>query len=124
MPLNWDSADTVLDTTDESDLALREAGIFATMAVGINHITEDNCLTFYKRVSLYERAMGAYRFQSTDEGSVPLFMSPEDVVRLIGLRTNAAPKTQTQFNKFIWEAHERWVVPWGFKMPLDRPVES
>lgn len=124
MPLTWDSSETALDNTNEADLTLREAGIFATMAVGIQHITRENCLDFYKRVTLWEKVSGAYRFKAVDGKAEPHFFSAEDVVRLIGLRTNASTKTKAQFNKSVVESHERWAFPWDFKMPLDTPVEA
>lgn len=119
MPLTWDYTDTVLDSENDHDKALAEAAIFATMAVGINHITEANCLEFYKRISLSEKVTGAFRFQSVDGAASPQFFTPEDVVRLIGLRTNAGTMTRTQFNKHIVAQHERYLLPYGFKMPLD-----
>jgi len=117
MPLTWDSTNTALDLSKEEDRVLQEVAVFATMAAGINHITEANCLDFYKRVSMWERVNGAYRHR--DYGKTDHFFSPEDVVRLIGLRTNASPKTQAQFNKSVWESHDRWNFGYQFQMPLD-----
>lgn len=122
MPLTWDSTETVLDLDNEDDSTLQHVAVFATMAVGINRVTEDNCLDFYKRVNFYERLNGAYRFGTdTDTGETsPVMFSAEDVVRLIGLKTNASPMTLAQFRKNQWDAHDRWNFAYGFKMPLDK----
>lgn len=120
MPLTFDWTDTDLSVDDDEDKVLAESAIWATMAVGINHITEANCLDFYKRVSMWEKVIGAYRF--ADSGKTSVYFTAEDIVRLIGLRTNASPKTKAQFYRSVWDAHERWNFPYGFAMPLDKAV--
>lgn len=117
MALHWDYSETDLDSTVEADRVLADAGIYATMAAGINHITKDNCLEFYRRISFHERVCGAFRIAA--DGTDHRF-SPEDVVRLVGLSTNASTKTLAQFRKDVWDMHDRWNFPYDFKMPLDK----
>lgn len=124
MPLTFDWTATDLDADNQNDQNLAECAIFATVAVGINHITEANCLDFYKRINFYERLNGPYRyhFDPKTNQRVDDFFTPEDVVRLIGLRTNASTMTLPQFRKAMWEAHDRWNFSYNFKMPLDKPA--
>jgi hypothetical protein len=122
MGVTFDSTETVLDLTNDYDSSLREAGIWAMHAAGYSHLTESNIREFYIRINMWERVNGPYRYQQMPEGKGDLFFSPEDCVRLIGLRTNASTKTKAQFYKSVWDAHERWNFPWNFQMPLDKAV--
>ena len=108
MPLTWDSTACDLpDTLSDDDAVTRESLIFATMAVGMNTITVENAREFFARASFWEKVNGAYRYDSG--GSV--FFKPEDVLRFVGLRTNASTKTKAQFYKSVWESHDRFNVP-------------
>jgi len=71
-----------------------ERTIFATMAVGIGKITEENWSEFYAR----------YAIICLFDGVTPL--SPEDVHRRIGLSTNVATETWVHWVKRI-VANER-----------------
>lgn len=108
MALTWDNtAVKDIDSLTDDESATIEALIWATMAVGINHITLDNARDFYARVSFWEKIAGAYRFDPNG----PVYLTPEDVLRFVGLRTNASPKTKAQFYKSAWDCHIRWNVP-------------
>lgn len=122
MPLTYDWSNTDLSLDSDDDRTLADAAIYATMGVGINHITEANCLDFFKRVSFYEKVNGAFRNRvNVDTNTVEdAFFTAEEVVRLIGLRTNAGLLTLPQFRKAMWETHDRWNFSYGFKMPLDK----
>lgn len=109
MPLTWDSTACDLpDTLSDEDAVTREALIFATMAVGMPTITEDNAREFFARVSFYEKVNGSYRFNGD---GTPAYFTPEDVLRFVGLRTNASRLSIVQFRTSVWKSHERWNVP-------------
>lgn len=103
MALSWDM--TAVADYENIDPALREAGIWATVGVGIPVLTADKVGEFYKRVGFWERINGAYRMN--DKGEDVRF-TRTDVERLVGLRTNASIHTKAQFIRKTWDAHERW----------------
>lgn len=108
MALTWDAtAVRDFDQLTDDERVTREALIFATMAVGMGEITEDNAQEFYTRLSFWEKVNGAYRFGDGEA----LYFTPEDVKRFIGLRTNVFPKmTKAKFHKHVFETHERFNV--------------
>ena len=77
--------------------------IWATMAVGINKITEKNALDFYKRVNAFERIFDAYR--TSAEG--PVYFTLEEIRQHIGLYTNASPLTEAEFRKNLFLRHSQ-----------------
>ena len=62
--------------------------IFATMSVGIGHITEKNAEEFYTRLAMLERVDGAMRRR----GGEPMCFTRDEVRAHIGLRTNVFPE--------------------------------
>lgn len=109
MALTWDAtAVRDYDQLTDNERVTRESLIWATMAIGMGEITDENAMEFYTRLSLLEKVTGASRFDG--EGK-PLFFSPEDVKRFVGLRTNVFPKwTKAKFKTHIMELHERFNV--------------
>lgn len=77
-----------------------QAVIFATMAVGINHITAATVDKFAERVAAWESAHGTM-LTSTD-GPRPL--TRDDVYDHIGLHTNASRFTDREFTKKLRSA--------------------
>jgi hypothetical protein len=111
MALTFDATNVRdFDSLTEDEKVTYNSLIWATMAVGMNTITEANAREFFARASFVEKVNGAYRV--SQDG--PLYFTPEDVLRFIGLRTNATPMTITQFRKNMWESHTRWNVPRNF----------
>ena len=107
---------TAVADYENIDPALREAGIWATVGVGIPVLTADKVDEFYKRVGFWERINGAYRMN--DKGEEVRF-TRADVERLVGLRTNASPHThlwQTRSQKGLLHpmiGHRRpWAAVW------------
>lgn len=73
---------------------------FATMAVGISRITEDNWKDFYNRLNMWERCAGPMLTRGDNPFHSPdNFLTPLEVYMHIGLGTNASSKTQAQFLK-------------------------
>lgn len=107
MALNFDWTKTDFSATDDNDRVTADALVWATMAIGMNEITEANARDFYARLSMWEKVVGAYR----NMDGKPLFFTPEDVLRGVGLHTNASRMTKAQFYKHMWEVHERFNVP-------------
>lgn len=78
---------------DENDRMLPEVEsiIFATMAVGINKITEDNYIEFFRRYVMYRYA---------NNYGEPFFDLAK-VQEMIGLSTNASTFTDAAFRKLL-----------------------
>jgi hypothetical protein len=102
MALNWN-----LEKVKDYKELLEENGefvgpygtiILATMIVGMNQITEKNHEQFYERIHLVEKVNGTFFYMSRE----PIFITLEDISRLIGLRTNASNKTKAQFIKDLF----------------------
>jgi len=73
--------------------------IWMTMLVGINEITEKTAPEFFKRLYAYQLVRGPM-VMYTDK-TQNRFISLADITRRIGLKTNASPRTQAQFNKDV-----------------------
>lgn len=99
MALTW-NAEKVKGWKDKGE-RVTDAVIYMTMLVGINEITDENAEEFFARVSLNEKLFGAALTKGGKERPLTL----EDIRGHIGLRTNAATMTRTQFNK---KQMDRW----------------
>lgn len=68
--------------------------IFQTMSVGMNQITNDNCVEFYGRLKTQESRFGITLF--TPDGKKSVYTL--DTVRMfIGLKTNVSNMTTKEF---------------------------
>ena len=116
MPLTFDWTNTDLSTESENDCVLADSLVWLTMGIGMNEITEANAREFYARASFYEKVNGPYRFHIDPETNqrVNDYFTVEDIVRAIGLKTNASLMTKAKFYKHMWEVHERFNVPSSF----------
>ena len=72
--------------------------ILATMIVGMNEITIKNHGQFYNRIHLVEKVNGTFFYDLRS----PVFITIEDIIRLIGVKTNASKKTKSQFIKDLF----------------------
>lgn len=81
----WDSEGNMTQTCSSM--------IWATMLVGINHITEQNIHEFAYRLEFDRRLCGT--FKTGDDQPV----RPETLRPFIGLKTNASTWTRLQFEK-------------------------
>lgn len=99
---------------DGSPVGLAETMIFMTMFVGIGRITRENALEFYQRVHYYEKQRGSLRTQNGND----LYITPQEVHRFIGLRTNASAETPTQFKKRLWDLFIRETA-WEWKQAME-----
>ena len=82
----------------ESDLnVVAKSLVFISMFVGINKITEDNYLEFWRRVDVYQKVYGTMFQISDGDGWNPYFLTEDDVKNHIGMSTNASPITKQKF---------------------------
>lgn len=79
----------------QSEPAVTDALIWATMNIGISKITEANVNEFYKRIYLHQSLFGAYLFKDGKED----FVTKQDVINRIGLYTNATDETRPAYIK-------------------------
>jgi ribosome biogenesis protein Nip4 len=79
-----------------------EAIIFYTMTIGMREITEKNWEQFYNRINFWEKINGTSLYIRKRKKMQPLFVTKEDVQRMIGLKTNASTKSLTQFKKDLF----------------------
>lgn len=99
MGLHW-SIEKVRDheaLTTEEAWTTTNAIVWATMAVGIGDLTEADAPTFYARLHVYERLVGAFRIGADG----PIYFTPAEVRRYIGLHTNVARDTDAAWRKRI-----------------------
>lgn len=80
--------------------ARTESLIWATMIVGIDAITESNYREFFTRLRMSERAVESLL---VGEGRQPVLCTLEEVRAHIGLSTNAARLSKSQFAKRLCE---------------------
>lgn len=102
MSLNWNiTACTNFESLQsEEEWTVTDTLIWATMIVGMREITEANAAEFYARLHIFESLNGSLVFSFDENGErQPHFITPEDVMKRIGLRTNASTETFAAFTK-------------------------
>jgi hypothetical protein len=72
--------------------------IWATMAIGMSSITEENHVHFYNRLRLYEEFYGGYYKKVRNSHKVD-FTPLKEVQKMIGLRVNVSNISATEFLK-------------------------
>lgn len=93
MPLNWNMKRVwgYEELTEGSEWAKTETLIWASMAIGMSEITKDNWLEFWARFDYYNRLI---RINNSE-------VTASDVLRRVGLSTNADDRTELQFIKTL-----------------------
>jgi hypothetical protein len=112
MSLNYDL--TEIKDWQKLNPMITQAIVFATMFVGMGHITEENAPQFSARLDAWQKLHGcslikaAKRPDGTEYGKrIP--MTINQVRRYIGLRTNVGLDTPSQFGKrLIGEFKKTW----------------
>ena len=110
MSLNWDITRVKGDpkewTPEQNDSTT--VIIWATMVIGMGEITEANAQDFWLRLDMYQKVTG---------GWTPA-VTPADVRRLIGLRTNVSKETDAAFRRRMAEiSADRSRVAWNAPVP-------
>lgn len=110
MSLNWSAKDVKNWETVNTDenWPLIQNIIFYTMSVGINQLKADNVEEFRRRLLMYSMLDGGQAMQEDSERYTLEFFNS-----LIGLYTNASPKTKTQFNKWLIQVMEDRIERFG-----------
>ena len=87
-----------IENWKEVEPHIREAFVWATMAVGIGQLTEELVPVFYGRMKLIEKINGPWWNQRTDKEGVfeGHSLTPKDVRRMVGLWTNATFKPEAE----------------------------
>lgn len=107
MSLNYDTTKCDPPTPqNDNEAQARECLIWGTMATGINEITIANWPEVYARMCMIEKVNGPYRQivpgKDTVSGDpIPVYITPAEVKRWIGMHTNASPKTRIQFMRWF-----------------------
>lgn len=85
--------------------------IFTTMAVGIYKVTLQNYHEFWQRQIVWKKAVGPLYQEIVSEPTdpkfeqwVPIVLTLDECRALVGLGTNAAKLTRTQFYTKMWDA--------------------
>lgn len=78
---------------------LTETLILLTLPMGVREITESNVGEVWARLDMLQRIQGAFlnRYSEEAEKIEDVWFTAEDVIRHIGLSTNAAELTRNQF---------------------------
>ncbi|MCR5266773.1 MAG: hypothetical protein K6E29_09325 [Cyanobacteria bacterium RUI128] len=86
-------------TRSKRNKAVAYALPFATMAVGMNDITEKNYKIFYSRLCAFEHLFGPY-YYTAGKTTKPAYITLEEVKMFIGLHTNACRLSASEFERF------------------------
>ena len=79
--------------------------IWYTMIIGMRDITDKNWEQFYERVRIWERVVGSNYYRTVRGKHKEVFITKDEVKRMIGLSTNASLYTPKQFQKHLFEAY-------------------
>lgn len=70
---------------------------YGLLAAGISEITAKNAATAYARLTFLER-LGERAWRTHDDGT-PVWVTPDEVRALIGLKVNATDETDAEWNR-------------------------
>jgi len=104
MALHWsiESCENWNELTDDNNWGVTNALIWTTMAIGMGRISADNANEFFARVDTVQKATGQLCYANNEQGEMaPYMITHADIVRRIGLGTNASRLTKTQFFKHV-----------------------
>lgn len=112
---NWKEVCQITATKDDAGYGIKEgdvllspvtkALIWATMAVGMRGITEENYREFYARLRLVETTGDAFlwRAEGKSQSDPENFLTLDEVRRHIGLGTNVSPQTAGKWSAFLFD---------------------
>ena len=87
-----------LYNADGSDLdGVTKTIVFATMNVGLGSITDENAGEFYARLTIIDKLMGPFIMDDARHS----LLTPEAIIRHIGLKTNVAKESRPAWTKRI-----------------------
>lgn len=110
MALNWniERCNNWQELIDDKEWGVTNALIWSTMIVGLSGIDTNNVDEFYARIETVQRATGelCHKDMGTPDDTepskwVPYLITRADIVRRIGLGTNASRLSKTEFLKHV-----------------------
>jgi hypothetical protein len=110
MSLDWnldniEDWESVCKEADGSLSPVTNALIWATLAVDMGEITDDNAIEFAWRCSFYELFAGPLLVEVKDDDFVPRPLTIEDVRAHIGLTTNVVDRPKWTWTKKMVQIH-------------------
>ena len=104
---NWKQLFKEEDEHGNSEMkSVHERILMHTMNVGIREINEKNWKKFYGRVYMWERVKGAGYYTRENDQLKPIYVTEDDVKRMIGLWTNASEFPKTKFLNYLSRGFE------------------
>ena len=100
MSLNWnirEVEDWKKKQRSKKNRAILDAIIWSTLVVGISDITKKNYAKFYARLTAWEHLKGTHLYK----GNKPYYITIEDIMMWIGLRTNAGTMSAAEFERLL-----------------------
>ena len=113
MPLNWSvaSCNNFKDLQEGAEWNITNHLIWQTMNIGINEITIDNIPEFIARMSLWDTLSGNHFliYNSETDKCERYEIKVSDMVKRIGMWTNADTLTDAKFKSAIKSYIDRWM---------------
>ena len=94
---NWQELFVEIEGGYREMIKIHERILMHTMTIGITRITEKNWKKFYDRVYMWERVHGAGYYTRENDQLKPIYVTEDDVKRMIGLHTNASTISKKEF---------------------------
>ena len=111
MALHWNVTKCENHTalTEEGEWPITNALIWGSMSTGIPEITEENIPEIYARFRVWENIVGPMLWGKDEEtGELEeRKIEVEDLVKRIGMYTNAARMTRSEWRKMLGEHFDR-----------------
>lgn len=100
MALNWniEKCKNWKQLKSDKEWPITNALIWATMAVQMGDITENNYEEFYRRLHIIESKNGTFL---NEPGGEPYFITKAAIKRRIGFHTNAGTSSKRHFDAWI-----------------------
>ncbi len=97
---NWKTVCNLDHGTEKARMnPITHSIIFATMAVDLGEITEKNALDFFERLDVIQREAGGMLFDHRDGKRVPYYITRDEVIAHIGLKTNVPNMKRSAWDK-------------------------
>lgn len=113
MPLNWSVAacNNFKDLQEGAEWNITNHLIWQTMNIGINEITIDNIPEFIARLSVWETlSQNHFLIYNAEKDIVERHdIKVSDMVKRIGMKTNASTLTDAKFKSAIKSYIDRWM---------------
>jgi hypothetical protein len=116
MSLNWNvsKCKNHKALTNDDEWPITNALIWLSMSTGIHEITEENIPEIYARIRTWEDIVGPMLHGKDTETGKPVerYIEVADLVRRIGMHTNASRMTRAEWRKNIANYIDREANDW------------